>query len=125
MMTNKKFTNYEITFETWPDYGNDAGLFNRTPINGNCFQTVLDYIGSASVGGTWGEGGFTSRDYRPWAYNSETSLAIPGNGNGDLSNWTNITKALKASSEPNLPAQPQGAFKRITSSFGMSTAGIS
>jgi hypothetical protein len=31
MMTNKKFTNYEITFQTWPDYGNDAGLFNRRP----------------------------------------------------------------------------------------------
>jgi hypothetical protein len=111
MMTNKKYTNYEITFETWPDYGNDAGLFNRTPINGNCFQTVLDYIGSASVGGTWGEGGFTSRDYRPWAYNSETSLAIPGNGNGELSNWTTITQKLKASTEPNLPCATTGCVQ--------------
>jgi hypothetical protein len=111
MMTNKKYTNYEITFETWPDYNNDAGLFNRTPINGNCFQTVLDYIGSASVGGTWGEGGFTGRDYRPWAYNSETSLAIPGNGNGELSNWTTITQKLKASTEPNLPCATTGCVQ--------------
>jgi hypothetical protein len=111
MMTNKKYTNYEITFDTWPDYSNDAGLFNRTPINGNCFQTVLDYIGSASVGGTWGEGGFTGRDYRPWAYNSETSLAIPGNGNGELSNWTTITQKLKASTEPNLPCATTGCVQ--------------
>lgn len=108
MMTNKKFTNYEIVFETWPDYGNDAGLFNRTTIAGKCFQTVLDYIGGASVGGTWGEGGFTGRDLRPWAYNGENNITIPGNGNGELSNWTTITQKLKASTEPNIPCAASG-----------------
>ena len=109
MMTNKKFTNYEITFQTWPDYGNDGGLFNRTPHNGRCFQTVLDYIGGASVGGTWGEGGFTGRDYRPFGYNgNEQTLTIPGNGNGELSNWTTITQKLKATTEPNTPCPTTG-----------------
>lgn len=108
MMTNKKYKNYEIVFETWPDYGNDAGLFNRTDIGGNCFQTVLDYIGGASVGGTWGEANFGSRDYRPWGYNSENTLAIPGNGNGEMSNWTTITQKVKASTEPNIPCPTTG-----------------
>jgi hypothetical protein len=110
LMTNKKFTNYEFVFQTWPDYGNDGGFFNRTPINGRCFQTVLDYIQGASVGGTWGEGGFTGRDFRPFSYNgNEQTLTIPGNGNGEMSNWTTITQKLKASgSEPNLPCPNTG-----------------
>ena len=109
MMTNKKFTNYEITFETWPDFGNDAGLFNRTNMKGRCFQTVLDYIGGASVGGSWGEGGFPGRDYRPFSYNgSELDLTIPGGPNGELSNWTIITQKLKATTEPNLPCPSSG-----------------
>lgn len=110
MMTNKKYKNYEIVFETWPDYGNDAGLFNRTDIGGNCFQTVLDYIGGASVGGTWGEANFGSRDFRPWGYNSETSLAIPGNGN-ELSNWTTITQKIKATTDPNVPCATTGCVQ--------------
>ncbi|MDB5049952.1 MAG: hypothetical protein JWO30_3023 [Fibrobacteres bacterium] len=100
MMTNKTFTNYEIQLETWPDYGNDAGLFNRTPITGRCFQTVLDYIGSAAVGGTWGEGGFPSRDFRPYAFaGDEKTISIPGlPGGNELNNWTTITSKLNPTS---------------------------
>ena len=49
-MTKKKFNNYEFVFDFWPDFGNDGGVFNRTPANGNCFQTVLD-LHQAAVGG--------------------------------------------------------------------------
>lgn len=103
MMTNKKFTNYEIVIDFWPDYGNDGGLFNRTPIDGICFQTVMDYISSGSVGGTWGEGGYPSRDFRPWKYNSETSLEI----SGDYS-WTTTTQKLKATTEKDIPCASTG-----------------
>ena len=99
LMTKKQFTNYEIVLTLWPDYGNDGGLFNRTTANGKCFQTVLDYIGGASMGGTWGEGGFTSRDFRPFSYNgNENTLSIPGNNAGELSNWTTITSKLNPTS---------------------------
>jgi hypothetical protein len=110
MMTNKKFLNYEINFQTWPDYGNDAGLFNRTPINGRCFQTVLDYIGGAAVGGSWGEGGFPGRDWRPFSFvGAENTIAIPGlTVGGELNNWTQITQKLKATTEPNLPCPTTG-----------------
>ena len=109
LMSKKKFTNYEFVFQLWMDYGNDGGFFNRTPINGRCFQTVLDYIGGASVGGTWGEGGFTGRDYRPFSYNgNEQTLTIPGSSNGELSNWTTITQKIKATTEPNLPCPATG-----------------
>lgn len=99
LMTKKKFTNYEIVFDIWPDYNNDGGIFNRTTAGGRCFQTVLDYIGGASMGGTWGEGGFTGRDYRPFSFNgNENTLSIPGNGAGELSNWTTITSKLNPTS---------------------------
>jgi hypothetical protein len=89
MMTSRKFTNYEIFFDFWPDYGDDGGLFNRTTWDGNCYQTVLDYIGAGSVGGMWGEGNYLSRDIRPWTYNGETTVGMTGENS-----WTNITKTL-------------------------------
>jgi hypothetical protein len=105
MMTNKKFANYEILIDFWPDYGNDGGLFNRTTIDGVCFQTVLDYIGGGSVGGMWAEAGYSgnSRDFRPWTYNGESSLGISG-----TYSWTTTTQKLKASTEPNIPCAASG-----------------
>ncbi len=97
LMTKKKYTNYEIVFETWPDFGNDAGIFHRTTDRGVCFQTVMDYISGASVGGTWGEGGFTSRDNRPWTYgNSEGSVNIGTSPDDPNKNWTLFTKNVGA-----------------------------
>ena len=99
LMTAKKMTNYEIVFDLWPDFKNDGGLFNRTPPNGNCFQTVLDYIDGAAMGGTWGEGGFTARDYRPFSFHgAEDQITIPGNDKGEPSNWTTITSKLNPTS---------------------------
>lgn len=95
LMTRHKFTNYEIVFDFWPDFDNDGGLFNRTTADGNCYQTVLDYIGGGSLLGSWGEGGFTSMDYRPFSFqDTENDVSIPGNGNGESSNWTKITAKL-------------------------------
>ena len=109
MMTNRKFTNYEIRFQFWPSFGNDGGLFNRTPMNGRCYKTTLSYINGASVGGVWGEGGFTGRDFRPFAFNgSENTVNIPGNQMGEMSNWTTITKKVKATTQPNLPCPVTG-----------------
>ena len=109
LMTNKVYSNYEIVMDIWPSYGNDAGIFHRSPANGRCYQTNIDYISNASVGGVWGEGGFASRDFRPFYFNgSGSSIRIPGNGNGELSNWTTITSKLKATTEPNLPCPSAG-----------------
>jgi len=95
LMTNKTYTNYEMVMDIWPAFGNDGGVFNRSTANGKCFQTSMDYINSASMGGSWGEGGLTSRDYRPFAFgaNSQT-ITIPGNPGGLLSNWSDVTSKL-------------------------------
>ncbi len=93
LMTNKRFTNYELVFDMWSDYGNDGGIFHRTPSSGVCVQTVLDYIQDAAVGGIWGEGGIQpGRDIRPWAYDgSETNLK-------NISGWTTTTSKLNPAS---------------------------
>lgn len=98
LMTNKKWANYELVMDIWPKYGNDAGIFNRSTAGGVCFHTTMDYIGGAGVGGSWGEGGFTSRDYRPFGFNDVQTIMIPGNGNGEMSNWTTITSKLNPTS---------------------------
>jgi hypothetical protein len=55
-MTNKKFGNYELVLDLWPDFNNDGGIFNRTTEDGKCYQTTIDYISGSSVGGSYGEG---------------------------------------------------------------------
>jgi hypothetical protein len=92
LMTKKKFEHYEIIFDFWPDFGNDGGLFNRTPANGSCFQTVLDYLSGASVGGTWGEAGppFGGRDFRPFTFSgNENTISVNSNQNYGWTNFTN------------------------------------
>lgn len=94
LMTKKKFDHYELVFDYWSDYRNDGGIFNRTPANGQCMQTVLDFIDDAAVGGTWGEGSPppVGRDFRPWKFSQSVSnIIIPGNANGEQSNWTVFT----------------------------------
>lgn len=94
LSTKKKYLHYEIIFETWAGFGNDAGFFHRNRVSGRCYQTVLDYLSGASLGGTWGEGGFPSRDHRPSAFSgNDSTLTIPGNTGY---NWTTFTAGLRA-----------------------------
>jgi hypothetical protein len=110
LMTNKKFANYEIEFEFWPTYQDDGGIFNRTDIGGNCFQTVLDYINGGAIGGTWGEGNFGSRDIRPFRFNSGTDPKAISVGT-EATSWANVTKTLKAGSEPEIPCAASGCTR--------------
>jgi hypothetical protein len=99
LATNNGYLNYEIVFSMWASYNTDAGIFNRMEPNGKCFQTSFDYIGGASMGGTWGEGGFKGRDYRPFYFNGNgQTIKIPGNNAGELSNWSTITSKLNPGS---------------------------
>lgn len=108
LMTKAKFMDYEVVFDYWPDWGNDAALQNRTDSLGRAYNTTLSYLPGASLGGVWGEAGLLARDYRPFNFASaESTLSIPGNGNGESSNWTTITRKLKAAGE-NVPCPETG-----------------
>jgi hypothetical protein len=111
LMTKKKFGNYEIVFDFWPTYQDDGGIFNRTDIQGNCYQTLLDYINGSGLGGPYGEGNFTQFLHPPWKFNSDTDPKQMSIGADDWS-WTTITRKLKANgSEPNLPCPATGCTK--------------
>jgi hypothetical protein len=78
-MTSRTFEHYELVFDLWPDFGNDGGIFHRTPDSGKCYRTTLSYIGGYSMGGVWGEGGFPGRDLRPFHFlNAENSISVVG-----------------------------------------------
>jgi hypothetical protein len=111
LMTKKKYGNYEIVFDIWPTYQDDGGIFNRTDMQGNCYQTLLDYINGSGLGGPYGEGNFTQFLHPPWKFNSDTDPKQMSLGSDERS-WTNITKKLKANgSEPNLPCPANGCTK--------------
>lgn len=111
LMTKKKYGNYEIVFDVWPTYQDDGGIFNRTDMQGNCYQTLMDYINGSGLGGPYGEGNFTQFLHPPWKFNSDTDPKQMSLGTDEWS-WTNITKKLKANgSEPNLPCPAAGCTK--------------
>lgn len=98
LMTNKSYGNYEIVFDFWSAYGNDAGLFNRSKTDGSSFQTLLDYINGGNIGGAYAEeyyGGSTPGTplFSVFPYtltNPEGSLTVAG--------WTAFTAARNPAS---------------------------
>jgi len=55
LMSNRKYDNYEVVFDLWPDFKNDAGFFNRSTPEGAAYQAGIDYINGSSVGGSYAE----------------------------------------------------------------------
>jgi hypothetical protein len=98
LSTHKRYLHYEVVFETWAGFGNDAGFFHRNTVTGACYQTVLDYLSGASFGGTWGEGsGYPGRDHRPASFSgNDSTLTIPGTAGH---NWTTFSAGRLAAGE--------------------------
>jgi len=72
LMTNKNWEHYELIFDFWPTWGNDAGVFNRVVPTGNTagrtYQTGLDYKQGSSIGGSYGEGGYGNFNIDPYLF---------------------------------------------------------
>lgn len=87
LMTNKAYDNYELVFDLWPSFGNDAGVFNRVTPSGSCYQTGIDYIANSSIGGVYFEGGYAggaSRNYDPYVFGADkATIAIGTNSNAN------------------------------------------
>lgn len=88
LMTNKSYGNYELVFDLWPSFGNDAGVFNRVTPSGNCYQTGIDYIANSSVGGVYFEGGYagTSRNYDPYVFGANKAAINFSSANTNANN---------------------------------------
>ncbi len=55
LLTDDRYTDFELYLEIKPDYGCDGGLFLRSNSNGQAYQVMLDYLEGGSVGGVYGE----------------------------------------------------------------------
>lgn len=94
LMTNKSYAHYELVFDFWPTWGNDAGVFNRVTATGRTFQTGLDYKQGSSIAGAYGEGGYGN----PAGFNHDPYLFTNTEGVITVSTWSAFTAARNPAS---------------------------
>lgn len=56
LLTDETFADFEVTFETNPDWGPCSGFFMRSTEKGNCYQMMIDYHDAGNVGEIYREG---------------------------------------------------------------------
>lgn len=56
IITDKKYSDYEVTLEMKNDYGPDSGLFLRCNQRGQAYQAMIDYHNGGNLMGIYGEG---------------------------------------------------------------------
>src|SRR6187399_902391 len=56
VLTDKKYSEFEITLEMNNDFGPDSGLFLRCTEDGKCYQGLIDFHSGGSLMGLYGEG---------------------------------------------------------------------
>lgn len=95
LMTNKNWEHYELIFDFWPTWGNDAGVFNRVVATGTTagrtYQTGLDYKQGSSVGGSYGEGGYGNFNIDPYLFTTTFGVVT-------VSTWDDLTAARNPAS---------------------------
>jgi hypothetical protein len=56
LITDKKYSDYEVALEMRNDFGPDSGLFLRSDDKGRCYQAMIDYHANGNLMGVYGEG---------------------------------------------------------------------
>jgi hypothetical protein len=56
LITDKHYSNFEVSLEMANDFGPDSGLFLRCTENGKCYQAMIDYHTKGNLMGIFGEG---------------------------------------------------------------------
>lgn len=93
LSTNKKYDHYELIFDFWPVWGNDAGIFNRCTETGKAWQTGLDYIKGSGIGGSYSENGWS-----PTTINDDPFMFGDTYANPDITTWTDFTSGKNPTS---------------------------
>ena len=55
LLTDETFGNFEVIFQTKPDWGVDSGFFLRSTDKGECYQIKIDYHDAGNDAGNVGE----------------------------------------------------------------------
>jgi hypothetical protein len=56
ILSDKTYGDFEVIFETNPDWGPCSGFFMRSTEKGNCYQMMIDYHDKGNVGEIYREG---------------------------------------------------------------------
>jgi sialate O-acetylesterase len=56
LLTDAKYSQFEVVLEMKNDYGPDSGLFLRSTEDGKCYQGLIDFHKGGSLMGIYGEG---------------------------------------------------------------------
>lgn len=56
LLTDETFGDFEVIFETNPDWGPCSGFFMRSSEKGSCYQMMIDYHDAGNVGEIYREG---------------------------------------------------------------------
>lgn len=56
LLTDETFGDFEVIFETNPDWGPCSGFFMRSTERGQCYQMMIDYHNAGNVGEIYREG---------------------------------------------------------------------
>jgi hypothetical protein len=66
LLTDERFGNFEVLFQTKPDWGMDSGFFLRSTDDGKCYQIMIDYYETGNIGEIYREGldGRTNRTFQ-------------------------------------------------------------
>lgn len=93
LSTNTAYGHYELVFDIWPTFGNDAGIFNRCTANGRTWQSGLDYIRNSSIGGSYSENGWS-----PTTINEDPFKFGDTYNNPTVDSWTTFTAGMNPTS---------------------------
>ncbi|MEC9091272.1 MAG: DUF1080 domain-containing protein [Planctomycetota bacterium] len=65
LLSDQKFSDFEVTIDMKPDWGVCSGFFLRGNDRGQCIQMMVDYHDNGNVGHLYGEGtgGFNTRTF--------------------------------------------------------------
>lgn len=56
IITDEKYSDFEVSLEMKNDFGPDSGLFLRSTEDGKCYQAMIDYHANGNLMGVYGEG---------------------------------------------------------------------
>ncbi len=88
LLSDQSFGDFETTFEVWPDWGVDTGLYTRTATNGKAYQVTIDYQTNNPMGGIYLSG---IGDTGSWDFTLTGTNSIQGNPQFfTVSDWPNI-----------------------------------
>lgn len=65
LLTDGKFTDFELSLDMKPSWGIDSGVFLRANDRGQCIQMTVDYYNGGNIGHMYGEatGGWVARAF--------------------------------------------------------------